>query len=131
MRLFQKLLVLPLTFLMAMSSPAFAQQQHAVDPGVLATAVAQHIATQDADRTAVRDALAQPQTQEIAAQMGVDLTRANAALDTMSGTDLARAAAAARQVNNSLVGGASTVVISTTTIVIVLLVLILIIIAVK
>ena len=131
MRLFQKLLVLPLTFLMAMSSPAFAQQQHAVDPGVLATAVAQHIATQDADRTAVRDALAQPQTQEIAAQMGVDLTRANAALDTMSGTDLARAAAAARQVNNSLVGGASTVVISTTTIVIALLVLILIIIAVK
>ena len=51
--------------LMATSSSAFAQQ-HAVDPGALATAVTQHIATQDADRAAVRDALAQPQVREIA-----------------------------------------------------------------
>jgi pyruvate/2-oxoglutarate dehydrogenase complex dihydrolipoamide acyltransferase (E2) component len=130
MRLFQKLLVLPLTILMAISSSAFAQQ-HAVDPGALATAVTQHIATQDADRAAVRDALAQPQVREIAAQMGVDLEKANAAVDTMTGTDLTRAATTARQLNGSLVGGASTIVISTTTIIIALLVLILIVIAVK
>jgi len=131
MRLFKKLLVLPLTVLLAMSSSAFAQQQHAVDPGALATAVTQHIATGDADRAAVRDALAQPQVREIASHMGVDLAGANAAVDTMSGADLTRAAAAARQVNDSLVGGASTIVISTTTILIALLVLILIIVAVK
>jgi hypothetical protein len=131
MRVFQKFLVLPLTFLMALSTTAFAQQQHAVDPGALATAVTQHIATQDTDRAAVRDALAQPEVREVASRMGLDLTVANAAVDTMTGSDLTRAAAAARNVNGSLVGGASTVVISTTTIVIALLVLIIIIIAVK
>jgi len=126
MRSFQKLLVLPLTLLLAMSSPAFAQQQHAVDPGAVAAAVAQHIATQDADRAAVRDALARPEVREIAARVGLDLARANAAVDTMTGADLERAASTARQVNDSLVGGASTIVISTTTILLVLLIIILV-----
>ena len=125
MRSFQKLLVLPLTLLLAMSSPAFAQQQHAVDPGAVAAAVAQHIATQDTDRALVRDALARPDVREIAARMGLDLTRANAAVDTMNGADLERAASVARQLGDPLVGGASTIVISTTTIIIVLLLVIL------
>jgi hypothetical protein len=126
MRLFRTLLILTSTLLVAMSSSAFAQQQHAVDPGAIAGAVTQHIATQDADRAAVRDALAQPEVRDVAAHMGIDLGHANAAVSTLSGADLARAATAARQVNSSLVGGASTVVISTTTIIIALLVILLI-----
>jgi hypothetical protein len=131
MRLVKQLLVFPLFLLMLMSTSAWAQQQHAVDPGAIAGAVAQHVATQDADRAAVRDALARPDVREMATHMGVDLTRANAAVATMSGADLQQAAAAARQVDTSLVGGASTIVISTTTIIIALLIIIIIVIAAK
>jgi hypothetical protein len=129
MRLVKQLLVLPLGLLMVMSTSVFAQQQHAVDPSAVAGAVSQHVAAQDADRAAVRDALARPQVQEVAARMGIDLTRADAAVATMSGADLQQAASAAQQVNDALVGGASTVVISTTTIIIALLIVIIIVIA--
>jgi hypothetical protein len=93
--------------------------------------VADRVAAQDADRAAVRDALARPEVRNVAATMGVDLARLTDAVGTMSGADLERAASTARQVNQQLVGGASTVVISTTTIIIALLVVILIVIAVK
>jgi hypothetical protein len=126
MRSFQKLLVLPLALLLVMSSQAFAQQQHVVDPSEVAGTVTQHIATQATSRATIHDALARPEVREMAGRMGVDLTRADAAVDTLSGADLDRAAAAATQVNDSLVGGASTIVISTTTIVIVLLIIILV-----
>ena len=128
MRWLHRLLVLPLACLLVTSTSAFAQQ-HVIDQGVLVTAVAERVAAQDADRAAIRQALAQPQVRDLAARMTVDLTRAEAAVDTMTGHDLERAAAAARQVNDSLVGGASTIVISTTTIIIALLVVIIILIA--
>jgi hypothetical protein len=127
----RKVVVAPLILLMMMASPAFADQRHAVDPSQLAAAVGQHVAKQDADRAALREALARPEVQAVAGKLGVDLTRATAAVETMAGADLTRAADAARQVNQQLVGGASGVVISTTTIIIVLLVVILIIVAVN
>ena len=127
----RKLLVSLLIGLMTMVSPALAEQRHAVDPARLAAAVEQHVAKQDADRAAVREALARPEVQAVAAKIGIDLARSTAAVDTMAGADLARAADAARQVNRQLIGGASSVVISTTTIIIALLVVILIIVAVK
>ena len=82
---------------------------------------------QDANRAVVHEALARPEVQSVADSIGLDLTRANAAVDTLSGTELDKAAAAAQQVNQQLVGGASNVVISTTTIIIILLVVIIII----
>jgi hypothetical protein len=63
--------------------------------------------------------------------MGLDVSRATAAVDTMAATDLAQAANAARQVNHQLVGGASNVVISTTTLIIILLLVIILIVALK
>ncbi len=127
----RRLLVFPLMALMLASSSAFAGQQHLVTPAQLATTVAESVAKQDANRAAVHEALARPEVQSIASSVGLDLTRATAAVDTMSGADLERAANAAQQVNQQLVGGASTVVISTTTIVIVLLLLIILIIVLK
>jgi uncharacterized protein YpuA (DUF1002 family) len=123
----RNLLVAPLALVMIASSPAFAGQRHVVDPSQLAAAVDQHVAQQDADRATVHQALARPEVQQLAAKMGVDLTRATAAVDAMSGPDLTRAANTARQINQQFVGGASTVVISTTTIIIVLLLIILLI----
>ena len=125
------LLVFPLAVLMMASSPAFAGQQHLVPPGQLATTVADGAAKQDANRAAVHEALARPEVEALASKLGLDLTRATAAVDAMAGADLEKAANAAQQVNEQLVGGASTVVISTTTIVIILLLVIILIIAVK
>src|SRR5262245_19569691 len=127
----RNLLVAPLVLLTLSSAPAFADQRHAVDSTQLAATVSEHIAQQDADRSALREALTRPEVQAVAAKLGVDLTRATAAVETLSGDDLSRAADAARRLNQQFVGGASSVVISTTTIIIALLVLILIIVAVK
>ena len=120
------LLVFPLIALLLASSSAFAGQQHLVTPAQLAATVADGVAKQDANRAVVHEALARSEVQSIASSVGIDLTRANAAVDTMSGAELDQAATAAQQVNQQLVGGASNVVISTTTIIIVLLILILI-----
>jgi hypothetical protein len=131
MKTVRQLLALPLVILTIAPGSALAGQQHIVTPSQLSAAVADRVAAQDADRAAVRDALARPEVRNVAATMGVDLARLTDAVGTMSGADLERAASTARQVNQQLVGGASTVVISTTTIIIALLVVILIVIAVK
>ena len=97
----------------------------------LATTVADGVAKQDANRATVHEALARPEVQAVASKLGLDLTRAEAVIDTMSGAELEKAANAAQQVNEQLVGGASTVVISTTTIIIILLLVIILVIALK
>ena len=127
MSIVRRLFVLPLAALLAFSSTAAAAGQHVVPPSQVAAALTDHVAKQDADRTAVREALARPEVERMATTIGLDLTRAKAAVETMSGADLERAATAARDVNQQLVGGASTVVISTTTIIIALLIVIIII----
>jgi hypothetical protein len=129
MRTVRKWLVLPLMSFMALSSTAFAQQRHAVDPAALAQTVAKRVAHQDAVRTAIDEALARPEVREMATKMRVDLDAVSAAVSTLQGAELERAGTAAQQVNEALVGGASTVVISTTTIIIGLLVLLLLIVA--
>jgi hypothetical protein len=125
------LLVLPLLALLVAPSAVVAEPQHLVPPGQLAAAVADAATKQDLDRASVREALGQPEVQAVASKLGLDLTRATAAVETLSGADLEKAASAAAQVNEQLVGGASTVVISTTTIIIILLLVIILIIAVK
>ena len=131
MKSVRTLLVFPLVVLMMASSSAFAGQQHLVNPSQLATTVADGAAKQDTNRATVREALERPEVQAVASKLGLDLSKATAAVDTMSGADLEKAANAAQQVNEQLVGGASTVVISTTTIIIILLLVIILIIAVK
>jgi len=126
----RKALVAPLILLTMVASPVLADQRHAVEPSQLAAVVGQHVAKQDADRTALREALARPEVQAVAGKLGVDMKRATAAVETMSGADLIQAANAARQVNQQFVGGASSITISTTTIIIALLIIILIIVAV-
>jgi len=131
MRTVRQLFVLPLILLMGSGLALAGDPQHVVNPSQLAATVADRVAAQDADRAAIRAALARADVRDVAASMGVDLSRLTAAADTLSGVDLAQAASAARQINDQLVGGASTVVISTTTLIIVLLVVILLVVALK
>jgi hypothetical protein len=125
------ILIFPLMALLAASAPALAGQQHVVTPTQLAATVADHVAAEDANRAAVHEALTRPEVQNVASSIGLDLTRASAAVDTMNAADLDRAASAARNVNQQLVGGASTVVISTTTIIIILLLIVILVVAIK
>jgi hypothetical protein len=123
-------LVFLLAVLMLASSSAFADQ-HLVPLSQLATTVADGAAKQDTDRATIRQALERPEVQAVASKLGLDLNRATAAVDTLSGSDLDKAANAAQQVNDQLVGGASNVVISTTTLIIILLLIIILIVALK
>ena len=131
MRVVRQFLALLLILLIIPAGSAFADPQHVVDPGQLAATVTQHVATQDADRAAIRDALERPEVRDVATAMGLDMTRMATSVDTLSGSELERAAATARQVTDQLVGGSSSVTISTTTIIIVLLLIILLVIVLR
>src|SRR5882762_9495298 len=131
MKLVRTLLIFPLAVMMMASSSAFAGQQHLVNPSQLATTVADGAAKQDTNRATVREALERPEVQAVASKLGLDLSKATAAVDTMSGAQLEKAASAAQQVNDQLVGGASTIVISTTTVIIILLLVIILVVALK
>lgn len=117
--------------LTALSSSAQAQNRHVVRPAAIAAAVDAHVASQNADRAAIREALERPEVRDLAARIGIDLDHVTSSIGTLSGPDLVEAGSAARQVNETLVGGASSITLSTTTIIIVLLAIILIIVAVK
>ncbi len=126
MKTLRSLLIVFLALLMLAPGRAFAAQQHIVSPDAIANATADHATRQNADRAAIREALARPEVRTAAAKLGVDIGRLDAAVGTLAGDDLQRAASTARQVNDQLVGGASTITISTTTIIIALLIVILI-----
>jgi len=130
MKTVRKLTTLLLAALIAAPTVALADGRHVVDPGTLSATITAHTAGQDADRAAIREALAKPEVREMAGRMGLDVDRAAAAIDTLSPGELGRAATAARQVNQQLVGGATTIVITTTTIIIALLVILIIVLAV-
>lgn len=130
MRHVRLFLVMTLALLISVPS-GFAADQHVVSPEQLAATISGQTAQQEADRSAIHEALARPEVRETAKKLNIDMDRVTAAADTLSGADLAKAAQTARQVNHQLVGGASTVVISTTTIIIVLLLLILLVVIVK
>jgi hypothetical protein len=126
MRTFTTLISAPLMLIVGLAAPARAQERHAVAPSTLAAAVTDHVATRDADRDAIREALNRPEVRAVAERTGIDIDRVAASIDSLDSSSLARAAASARQVNQALVGGANTVTISTTTIIIVLLIIILV-----
>jgi len=111
---------------LSIATTTFAQQTHIVAPESISGAVTQKVDEQAAKRQLVHDTLARPEVAEVAAKAGLDLTRANAIVDTLSNQHLDQAAATAQQVNDSLVGGASVIVISTTAIIIILLIVLII-----
>ena len=106
--------------------PAAQAQTHVVAKSALSQAVQERVSQEQADRDAIMSLLQRAEVRQIAANAGVSLEKAQAAVSTLQGQDLRDIASQARQAQNDLAGGASTVVISTTTIIIVLLIVILI-----
>mgnify|MGYP006184177065 CR=1 FL=1 len=122
--------MLAVLMMMVTAAPrAQAQDAHAAPQSALDAALQQHVAADAADREAVLRVLEQGEVQAVAGRMGVDLTRAAAAIATLDGAELAQLAAQAQQVEEALAGGQSRIVISTTAIIIALLVIILIVLA--
>lgn len=103
-----------------------AQAQHVISKSALDQAVQQRMTQEQSDREAIASLLRRDDVRGIAAQAGLSLDHANAAVAMLQGDDLRELASQARQAQNDLAGGASTVVISTTTIIIVLLIIILV-----
>jgi hypothetical protein len=119
----QSLAVLLAALLVA---PAAQAQTHVIDTSALAQAVQERVTQEQADREAILSLLQRQEVRQIAAQAGLSLQTAEAAVSMLDGQDLRDLSAQSRQVQNDLAGGASTIVISTTTIIIVLLIIILI-----
>ena len=128
MQMFRRILCATLAVMLA-APAARAQQTHVISTSALDQAVQQRVSQDRADREALRSFLQNPQVKSIAAKAGLTVEKAEAAVSTLQGDELRRAAGQARAVNQDLAGGA-TVVITTTTIIIILLIVILIIVAV-
>jgi hypothetical protein len=86
----------------------------------------QQVDTAAADRQAIETMLQRDDVRRIAGSAGLDIERASAAVQVLSGSSLESLAAQARAVNADLVGGADTIVISATTLIIILLVIIIV-----
>lgn len=108
------------------SSSAIAQQRHIVDSVTMNRAVAAEQATDQQNRDVVLSVLHQPQTREIANRLGLDVTKADAAIATLSGPELARMATQARSAKADLAGGSTVVIVSTTTLLLIIIIVILI-----
>ena len=102
-----------------------AQAQNVISKSALDQAVQRRVAQDQSDREAITSLLRRDDVRGIAAQAGLSLDRADAAVALLEGDELRELASQARQAQNDLAGGASTVVISTTTIILVLLIIIL------
>jgi pyruvate/2-oxoglutarate dehydrogenase complex dihydrolipoamide acyltransferase (E2) component len=104
---------------------ADAQSSHAAPPSAMDEALQQHVDSTDADRALVLRVLEQPAVRQLAAELGVDVRRAQSAVATLGGEPLTRLAAQAERVDQALAGGQGSVTISYTLIIIGLLLLIL------
>jgi hypothetical protein len=100
----------------ATSSPA----QAAID-----RALAERAAAADADRETIRQVLDRSEVKEVAARMGVDISRLQSSVGVLTESEVAQVVEQARAVDQGLAGGATTIVITTTTIIIALLLIIL------
>ena len=125
MQMFRRILCATLAVMLC-APAAWAQQTHVVNQSALDQAIQQRVSQDQADRAALRSFLQNPQVKSVAAKAGLSVAKAEAAVSTLQGDELRRAAGQARAVNKDLAGGA-TVVITTTTIILILLVIIIII----
>lgn len=108
--------------------PAVAQQAHIADRTAIEKALSKRLSEDDANRESILQLLRCPEVRELAGKAKLNLQRAETAVASLEGDELAELASLAREAESGLAGG-NTITISTTTIIIGLLVLILIIVA--
>jgi hypothetical protein len=110
-----------------LAAPMARAQQSVVSKSALEQAVQERVQQEQADREAIASLLRRDEVRQIAANAGLSVEKAEAAVSALEGDDLRELATQARQAENELAGGATTIVITTTTIIIILLIVIIII----
>ncbi len=103
-------------------------QSHVVDQAALGKAVADKAAIDQQNRDEVRGFLNRAEVREVAARLGLDVTRAETAVSTLSSDEAADLADQARQVDAQLAGGDS-ITISVTTLLLVIIIIIILLVA--
>src|SRR5690606_13252028 len=101
-------------------------RQHIADAAVQQQAIAEKDSRDAAARQTIVTALHRPDVQALADRMDVDLTRAEAAVNTLPSSDLNELATRLLDVDPDLAGGNMTVTISLTTLLLVIIIIILI-----
>lgn len=127
----RRLLVTTLLGLFALAPAAAiqAQEVHAVTGAEMDAMVSERTAALDADREAIHALLRHPEVRSVARTAGLDMHRAESAVEVLEAEEVERLAPKARQLYGALTGGQSTIVISSTVLIIALLVLIIILVA--
>jgi hypothetical protein len=126
MRIANKLVALLLLPMFLVSSPALAQQARVVDADAMSQALAGKAESESAQRELVRRVLDRADVREMAARLGLSIERADSAVATLSGADLAALAQHAGAIETeALAGGANVIVISVTTLLLLLIIVIL------
>lgn len=110
---------------LVVSSPAFAQQRHIVNPADMRQAITAQAQAQQQTRETLRGVLKNSQVRAVAGRLGLDVARADRAVNTLTGADLERLAGPVRDIDAQLAGGSNTVIISTTTILLIIIIIIL------
>ena len=112
-----------------LARPAAAQEAHAITGAEMEAMVHETATDAAADREAIRSLLRHPEVREAAGAAGLDLQRAEDAVEVLGPDEVERLAPRARRLGEALTGGKDVIVISTTTLIIALLILILILVA--
>ena len=99
-----------------------ADETHVVDSGDLVMMMQAQVDRDRDNREAIRRVLERQEVREMAGRFGLDLKRAENAVPTLSGAELAEVAARAELVERELAGGDSIVLTTTTIIVLALLI---------
>jgi hypothetical protein len=130
MHLTHRLLAVSLTActaLFVVAPNAWAQERHVVDRSAMKTAVTAKAQADEADRAAVREVVHTPEAQAVADRFGLNLTRVDDAIATMSPDEIHALAGPARTVSSaSTPSGGDAIVISTTTLLLLLILIVLI-----
>jgi hypothetical protein len=128
MRKVRGILVMFLVAVMLAPSLAFAQAPQAANKSSLSAVAADHAAKKQADRQVILDVLQRDEVKKVANAAGLSVEKAQAAVATLDGQELAKVSAQAQQVNDALAGG-QTITLSVWLIIIALLIIILVVVA--
>jgi len=112
------------TALFVVAPNAWAQERHVVDRSAMKAAVTAKASADDADRAIVREALHTSEARAVADRFGLNLTRADDAVATLSPAEVHALAGPARTVSTA--SGGDAIVISTTTLLLLLILIVLI-----
>src|SRR5215510_5658932 len=92
--------ILGAAFVVTLMATAASAQTHVISKPALDQAVQQRVSQDQADRDAIRTFLQNPTVRGVADKAGLSIEKAEAAVSTLQGDELQRAAGQARMVND-------------------------------